>query len=153
MNINDQLGGQDGGVYTANGSSAHYKDAVLEYVDKQERCYGTFNAWMLCVQQVDKYRDRAGKKAGVPADKDIIKANWYSKAAKYLAAKIDLFNLKNIVSLEEFNTLCFEFEDRYGLGRSTYIRMPEQVYSKLKNEFNLTDSLPATTLGDIVNSL
>jgi hypothetical protein len=70
----NKLEGNDGGNYSASGSSAHYKQAVLEYVDKQERCYGTFLAYALCFMQVDKYRDRAGLKEGVSIEKDMVKA-------------------------------------------------------------------------------
>ena len=147
-NFESELKGTDGGVYSYNGSSAHYKDAVLEYVDKQERCYGTFVAWCLCFQQVDKYRDRAGKKEGVPAEKDLIKSDWYGTAAFYLKEKIILNN-----SCDTFNFhKKMEFDKRYGYDRSTYINMPFQLSSLVQKEFKNTDrTIKTKTLGEIVD--
>jgi hypothetical protein len=143
----DKLGGQDGGSYSANGSSAHYKKAILEYVDKQERCYGTFLAYGLCFQQVDKYRDRAGKKEGVPADKDLVKANWYDSATQYLRAKIDLYN-----TLDPTEHDFEDFEEDYGLGRAEYITMPAGLAVLLTGEFpDLQFNASLKGLGDIVN--
>jgi len=151
----DELGGQDGGDYSANGSSAHYKKAVLEYIDKQERCYGTFLAYGLSFQQVDKYRDRAGKKAGVPVDKDITKANWYDTCSQYLRAKIDLYNStckkgKDAVT-ESPEAIAFDVE--YGAGRSTYIEMPFNLVSLLEGEFGFNLVTPLKGLGQIVDEL
>ena len=143
------LGGKDGGSYSSNGSSAHYKRAILEYVDKQERCYGTFLAYALCFMQVDKYRDRAGKKDGVPADKDLVKANWYDTATQYLKEKIDLYNNK----LGKDYHAYANFEAKYGLGRSEYITMPLSLTSCLAGELNIEFDYDLKGLGQIVDEL
>lgn len=147
--VEDKLGGKDGGSYSANGSSAHYKKAILEYIDKQERCYGTFLAYALCFMQVDKYRDRAGKKDGVPADKDLIKANWYDTATQYLKEKIDLHNNKFGKDYHAYAN----FEAKYGLGRSEYITMPLSLTSCLAGELNIKFDYDLKGLGQIVDEL
>lgn len=144
----DALGGKDGGSYSANGSSAHYKKAILEYVDKQERCYGTFLAYGLCFMQVDKYRDRAGKKDGVPADKDLVKAGWYDSATQFLREKIDLHNNDN-KTLDDDRA----FEEKYGLGRSIYIDMPAQLAILLEGEMQIEYTFRLKGLGEIVDNL
>lgn len=149
VSLKDALGGKDGGSYSANGSSAHYKKAILEYVDKQERCYGTFLAYALCFMQVDKYRDRAGKKDGVPADKDLIKANWYDTATQYLKEKIDLHNNKFGKDYHDYAN----FEAKYGLGRSEYITMPLSLTSCLAGELNIEFDYDLKSLGQIVDEL
>jgi hypothetical protein len=119
----DKMKGADGGKYSATGSSAHYKQAVLEYVDKQERCYGTFLAYALCFMQIDKYRDRAGLKEGVSIEKDMVKAIWYTKCAEFLREKIELHNL--IMAMTGNRTVEIDaFEEKYGLGRSQWMSMP-----------------------------
>lgn len=147
----DALGGKDGGKYSANGSSEHYKKAILEYVDKQERCYGTFLAYALCFMQVDKYRDRAGKKDGVPVEKDIVKANWYYTCSQYLREKIDMtIAMKDI---EDFEDIHYSFDTKYGAGRHIYFEAPANLAALFIHEFNLELSHDIKGLGDIVNDL
>jgi len=145
----DELGGKDGGEYSANGSSAHYKEAILEYIDKQERCYGTFLAFALCFMQVDKYRDRAGKKAGVPADKDLVKANWYETTTAYLNAKIELYRETE----GEDDDRNRAFDEKYGNGRHFYINLPANLLLKLGTEIGFSGDMPLKGLGDIVNEM
>ena len=142
----DELGGKDGGVYSATGSAQHYKDSVIEYVDMQCLLYGTFMAYGLCFMQVDKYRGRAGKKEGVSADKDLVKASFYDKAAQYLKEIIDAYN-SNYTSVSKK-----DLEIKYGRGRSRYIQMPEQLSYLLNKEFDIMDSeIPFKGLAEIVN--
>jgi len=147
----DELGGTDGGKYSSNGSSEHYKKAVLEYIDKQERCYGTFMAYGLCFMQVDKYRDRAGKKEGVPIEKDMVKANWYDACASFLLEKIELNN-KILVDDSNKEELCIKFDKEYGNGRHIYINMPGVLINLSSFEFNTKLSLPLKSLGEIVDN-
>ena len=148
------LGGEDGGDYSANGSSAHYKKAVLEYIDKEERCYGTFMAYGLCFMQVDKYRDRAGKKEGVPVHKDMTKASWYDiVASEYFLDKIGLNNIDfDLVDTDEVQVRK-NFDDKYGAGRHTYINMPTGLRALLSGEFDEELRTPLKGLGDIVNEI
>lgn len=144
----DELGGKDGGSYSANGSSAHYKKAVLEYIDKQERCYGTFLAYSLCFMQVDKYRDRAGKKEGVPVDKDMTKAGWYDTVAiTYFIDKINLYNETGGDNVAKNRA----FDEKYGNGRHEYITMPAQLFALLSGEMGFGLDISLKGLGDIVN--
>jgi hypothetical protein len=140
----DELGSKDGGKYSSTGSSAHYKQAVLEYIDKQERCYGTFLAWTLCFMQVDKYRDRAGIKEGVSIEKDMVKAMWYTKCAEYLREKIELFNSSDNPGTDSVN-----FEKKYGLGRSQFIDMPMSIRGVMNPSFLVNCALKG--LGEIVD--
>jgi len=141
----DKLGGKDGGEYSANGSSEHYKKAILEYIDKQERAYGTFLAFGLSFMQVDKYRDRAGKKAGVPVEKEMTKANWYDTiASTYFNDKIALNNGDGSLTEDEF-------DEKYGAGRSVYINMPANLVYLLRGEFGFQFQHELKGLGDIVN--
>ena len=135
----------DGGLYDQTGSATHYKSALLEYIDQQEQCYGTVFAYMLCKMQEDKYRSRAGKKAGVTVEKDIIKAQWYDDCSKHLRAKIDLFN--RAASAEELR----KYEEKYGYGRSTYVKMPWQLQSLLQREMDIIIEPEIRTLEQIVN--
>jgi len=74
MKKEDQFNSKDGGKYSATGSSAHYKDSLIEFIDDVELQYGTVIAYITCLTNVTKYRNRAGKKEGVTADKDLVKA-------------------------------------------------------------------------------
>jgi hypothetical protein len=142
----DKLGGKDGGKYSATGSSAHYKQAVLEYVDKQERCYGTFLAYSLCFMQIDKYRDRAGLKEGVSIEKDMVKAIWYTKCAEFLLEKIQLHNSG------ELSKKSVEFDQKYGFGRSIFIHMPSNLNVMYQSSLGNSDFLPLKGLGEIVDN-
>jgi len=79
---------KDGGQYSETGSSAHYKDSLIEFIDDVERQYGTVVAYLTCVVNEHKYRSRAGKKIGVPVEKDMVKAKWYMHCGRHLHAKI-----------------------------------------------------------------
>lgn len=145
MKKEDQFNSKDGGKYSATGSSAHYKEAILEYIDLQCRAYGTFLAYSLCFMQADKYRGRAGKKEGVTADKDLMKATFYEKAASYLREIIDNYN-------ENYSDISIiALDKKYGRGRAKYIEMPEVLVELLKKEFCIDKIIPLKSLEDIVN--
>jgi len=144
----DKLGGKDGGKYSETGSSAHYKQAVLEYVDKQERCYGTFLAYALCFMQVDKYRDRAGIKEGVSIEKDMVKAIWYTKCAEFLREKIEFYHKSMSLTFENSVKAHKEFDTKYGAGRSQFIGMPSSLVVLIDPSMI---NLPLKGLGEIVD--
>ena len=123
------LNGKDGGNYSANGSSAHYKDALVEYIDAVECQDGTVIAYITCQKHAHKYRKRAGLKSGVPIEKDIIKAQWYESCAVYLKEKIELFN--SGVDSESQDT---DFHDKY--GNRSYVPMGTHIGSLLAPELD-----------------
>jgi hypothetical protein len=96
------LGSQDGGNYSENGSSAHYKSALVEYIDDIELKHGTVMAYMACVNNTDKYRGRAGKKEGVSIEKDLVKARWYESCGQHLKGKIEAYQSGNAQSMADF---------------------------------------------------
>jgi hypothetical protein len=127
----DQLGGKDGGTYDEKGNSNHYQSQFMEFIRDQERKYGTIIALLVCQSNVDKYNQRAGVKAGVPADKDLVKRDWYFKAMQHFKKKVDAVKKSN----------------EHGLhGRNQYVTMPEEVVDLLKAEFrgllNYPDYVP-----------
>jgi len=101
---------KDGGNYDTAGNSEHYQKQFMELVREQERKYGTIVAYLFCIGNVDKYAGRAGEKAGVPAEKDLIKKSWYQKAARHFKLKIEA---------ERNNTVAPD--------RNAYVNMPEEV--------------------------
>lgn len=125
----DALGGQDGGNYDDKGNSAHYQSQFMEYIRDQERKYGTAIAYIVCISQADKYAQRAGIKAGVPAEKDLTKRMWYLATAQYLKAKLDRYNSKSegpVPHDNAFVPLAEEIEDVL-FGRSNYLPLAEAI--------------------------
>jgi len=116
-NKEDKLGGKDGGVYDEKGNSSHYQSQFMEFVRDQERKYGTIIALIVCQSNVDKYNQRAGVKAGVPAEKDLAKRNWYFKAMQHFKKKVD--------AMKAFENVP---------GKNKYVSMPEEVIDLLKAE-------------------
>jgi len=119
------LGGEDGGKYDDKGNSSHYQAQFMEFIREQERKYGTIVAYLACIANIDKYCQRAGVKEGVPADKDLTKRDWYTKAAKHFKIKIDA--AKNGTEAE---------------GRNYYVPLAEEVLDILKADINTDDSFP-----------
>lgn len=141
----DKLGGKDGGNYSATGSSSHYKNDLIEFIDNIERMFGSVTAYLTCESNVIKYRGRAGKKEGVPADKDLVKANWYEACGQYLREKIDLFNRLGDNYLEND---WITFLQKYGDGR-VFIDTPFQIRSLFSKEFRF--KVDTKSLGTIVD--
>jgi hypothetical protein len=150
-NKTSSLDGKDGGEYTATGSSSHYKGDLLEFVDNIERMFGTVAAYLTCESNVIKYRMRAGKKAGVPADKDLVKANWYAKCGEYLKEKIEV--QKMIIRDPASNDrLWDEFGNKYGVGRE-YCSTAVQFLDLFAGEFKKDPASPEyKTLQTIVDA-
>jgi hypothetical protein len=117
---------KDGGNYDIAGNSEHYQKQFMEFVRAQERLYGTIVAYLVCVANVDKYNQRAGQKAGVPAEKDLTKRDWYQKAARHFKLKIE-------------SKQAFSYNVK---GRNKYVFMPEEVVDLIKSELNLKDETP-----------
>jgi len=138
----NKLGGNDGGNYSASGSSAHYKNDLIEFIDNIERMYGTVVAYLACESNVIKYRGRAGKKEGVPVEKDIVKAQWYETCGQYLREKIDFANT-SFKDLDSAEIAWSNFEAKYGAGRE-YIEAPLQIK-------NLFTPCAMRSLGEIVD--
>jgi len=140
MEQENKLGGTDGGKYSATGSSAHYKNDLIEFIDNIERLHGTPTAYLACESNILKYRGRAGKKAGVPLDKDMIKANWYEKCAEYLREKIEI---------QQTTKDWVKFDKKYGAGRH-YINTPVQILNLIYQDFEIS-SQEFKGLGTIVD--
>ncbi len=138
------LGGGDGGDYSSTGSSSHYKSSFLEYVDAQERLFGTVGAYIIVQGNVNKYRDRAGKKEGVSLEKDMTKAFWYESCGAYLLEKIEISK-----SCSKYLDQIFDKE--YGRGRSEFIKMPPQLVELFGNEVTQSD-IPFGRLEQIVDN-
>jgi len=120
------LGGQDGGLYDSVGNSAHYQSNFMEYIREQERKYGTIIAYFSCLTQVDRYNQRAGTKQNVPAEKDLIKRDWYKTISLYYLEKIQTLRQKNN-------------SDERIVGRKldlirSYVGMAEEVFDLLSPE-------------------
>jgi len=74
--------------YETNGDAKHYSENRLQSIVKFERIYGTEAVMLYCEINADKYRDRLGKKSGQSLDQELMKINWYEKAAKFYFSKI-----------------------------------------------------------------
>lgn len=130
---------KDGGNYSATGSSAHYRDNLVEYIDDIELQHGTLVAYLVCEAQVSKYRGRAGKKAGVTIEKDMVKAQWYEACAKYLKEKID-FELacqNHNIDFEVMEARFQSLKRQYGTCRD-YVAIPAHIGRLFAGEIQYT---------------
>jgi len=75
--------------YNAQGDAKHYEQTRLQAIVKFERTYGTLAVMTFCEINADKYRERIGKKPGQSAEQEILKIEWYEKAAAFFLAKLD----------------------------------------------------------------
>jgi len=115
---------KDGGQYDTNGNSEHYQKQFMEFIRNIERLYGTVMAYMVCISNIDKYAGRAGEKEGVPAEKDLIKKSWYTKASVHFKKKIEA----------ERNGTVAE-------GRNVFVHMPEEVIDVIIADKAFKDTL------------
>ena len=90
--MEDQLKGEDGGVYTKTGGSSHYNKAFIDYMKLEEMTGGSIFAFLACQTQVNKYMKRIGLKAGVPAEKDFVKMAFYREAGNFYKERVDYVN-------------------------------------------------------------
>jgi hypothetical protein len=125
----------DGGAYDEKGNSDHYQKQFMEFVRSTERLYGTVIAYLICVGNIDKYAGRAGEKAGVPAEKDLIKKSWYTKASVHFKKKIEAERNKTVA------------EDR-----NAFVHMPEEVVDVITADKAFKDifHIPYVTLSTAI---
>lgn len=75
--------------YDKHGNASHYDSNRLNSMVKFERVYGTLAVMLFCEISADKYRERIGKKEGQSLEQEVLKIEWYEKAAAYYLAKIE----------------------------------------------------------------
>ena len=126
---------KDGGNYDVAGNSEHYQKQFMEFIRSTERLYGTVIAYLICVGNIDKYAGRAGEKAGVPAEKDLIKKSWYTKASVHFKKKIEA---------ERNGTVAVE--------RNAFVHMPEEVVDVITADKAFRDifHIPYVTLSTAI---
>lgn len=78
--------------YNASGDAKHYEQTRLQAIVKFERTYGTLAVMTFCEINADKYRERIGKKPGQSVEQEVLKIEWYEKAAQYFFAKLGTEN-------------------------------------------------------------
>lgn len=74
--------------YDEKGNGAHYLTKRLNAIHKYERSYGTLGTMVFCEITADKYRDRIGKKEDQPIEQEVLKIEWYERAAAFYFAKL-----------------------------------------------------------------
>lgn len=74
--------------YSENGDARHYDQNRINAIVKFERTYGTIALMVYCEINADKYRERIGKKDGQSIEQDLVKMQWYEKAAKFYFDKL-----------------------------------------------------------------
>lgn len=71
------------GSYDKDGNAKHYDSQRLNSIIKFERTYGTLAVMTFCEINADKYRERIGKKKDQPIEQELLKIQWYEKAAAF----------------------------------------------------------------------
>lgn len=74
--------------YDEKGNATHYNATRLNSIIKFERTYGTRAVMHFCEISADKYRERIGKKPGQTLEQELLKINWYEKAARHYFNKM-----------------------------------------------------------------
>jgi len=74
--------------YDEKGNGAHYNTNRIDDMTLLEHAYGTEALMNFCEINAMKYRVRAGKKKSQPLEQEILKAEWYERAAKYYHQKL-----------------------------------------------------------------
>lgn len=75
-------------VYNEKGDAKHYDQDRINTIIKMERIWGTEAIMYHCEITAFKYRERLGKKLDHPIELDLLKAEWYEKAAAYYYDKL-----------------------------------------------------------------
>ena len=75
-------------LYDEKGNAAHYNTERVNSIRVWEKAYGTLAVMYFCELNSKKYRDRMGKKPGQSIERELKKAEWYERAAKYYREKI-----------------------------------------------------------------
>lgn len=74
--------------YDNEGNAKHYDQDRINTIIKMERIWGTEALMYHCEITAFKYRERIGKKIDQPPSLDLIKAEWYEKAARHYFLKL-----------------------------------------------------------------
>jgi hypothetical protein len=74
--------------YDSEGNAEHYNTERLNSAIKMEAIWGTHAMMVFCEINAFKYRERLGKKDGASPAQDLVKAEWYEKAAKFYFKKL-----------------------------------------------------------------
>ncbi len=129
----------DGGKYDNSGNSSHYQSNFMEYVREQERKYGTVVAYLACQTQVDRYNQRVGTKVGVPAEKDLVKRDWYKTVGLYFKDKIETYRSAWEEGTDNGRTEVYESIIESSLFQS-YVTCSEEVLDLLMPEYSFIDT-------------
>jgi hypothetical protein len=73
--------------YDEKGNAAHYDSDRINSIVKLERVYGTKAVMLFCEMTAEKYRQRIGQKDDPSLE--ILKINWYKKAANHYFKKLN----------------------------------------------------------------
>jgi len=76
-------------AYNNVGDAKHYDSERINTIIKMEAIWGTAALMYYCEINAFKYRERAGKKKTQSLEQEILKAEWYERAAAYFFAKIE----------------------------------------------------------------
>ena len=74
--------------YDEKGNASHYNTNRVNDMVLLEKAYGTVALMHFCEINAMKYRLRAGKKTTQTLEQEIVKAEWYEKAAKFYYEKL-----------------------------------------------------------------
>jgi hypothetical protein len=69
--------------YNKLGDANYYDEERLNSIVLYELVYGTLAVMYFCEINVLKYRLRIGKKMGQPMEQELLKAEWYERAAQF----------------------------------------------------------------------
>ncbi len=76
-------------AYDEKGNAKHYDDERINVIVKMEKIWGTKALITHCEITAFKYRSRIGKKPGQPIEQELLKAQWYEKAAAFYLKKVE----------------------------------------------------------------
>lgn len=75
--------------YNEKGDADYYDRDRLNTIRIIEQVYGTRAVLAFCEGNILKYRLRLGKKPGQAVERELIKAQWYERAAAYYFKQIE----------------------------------------------------------------
>lgn len=75
--------------YDEKGNASHYNSERVNAIHIFEQTYGTLAVMHFCEINALKYRLRIGKKKSQSLEQEVLKAEWYERAAKYFFNKIE----------------------------------------------------------------
>lgn len=74
--------------YDVKGNATHYNSERINVMHVFEKTYGTLALMHFCEINAMKYRMRIGKKKSQSLKQEVLKTEWYEKAAAYYFEKI-----------------------------------------------------------------